>query len=134
MRKKENEDMGRKSRGMNPNSALDKIIAALLAPGGYYNWTNLSDEGKPPTWLLRAPEINPDNETWMKDEKVELIHVCHPVDFYAAMLAEEKDSLAHHSGYVKDGTCTRCEREPEKRIVAKANVQRSLYEVARKTR
>jgi hypothetical protein len=120
-----------KTKGMEPLEALKKITDAVEAPGGYYCWTILSD---PAVWLLRAPQANPENETWMKDEKIELIHVCHPVDFYAAMIAEEKDQLALHSGYVKEGSCTRCTRETPEDVVKKAMVQRQLYEVARKTR
>ncbi len=126
--------MGRKSRGMDPEKALDNIVKALTGGVGYYNWTTLSEKGKPPVWQIRIPQINSENETWMKDEKVELIHICHPVDFYASQVAEEKDQLAHHSGYVKEGICTRCQRKAPESVVTKANVQRTLYEVSRKTR
>jgi len=119
---------------MDPRDALAKIVAAITSPGGYYNWTTISPEGEEPVWQLRSPQINAENETWMKDEKVELIHICHPVDFYAAMIAEEKDQLAHHSGYVKDGVCTRCKRDAPESTVKLASVQRKLYEVSRKTR
>jgi len=125
--------MGRK-QGISESDALQEIVDRIMGPGGYYKWTTISPDGEPPHWQLRAPHITPENETWMKDERVELIHVCHANEFHAAMLAEEKDNLAHHSGYVKNGTCTRCAAVAPEETAKKANVQRVIYEISRKTR
>lgn len=126
--------MGRKPQGADYKASLTTIVEAIISPGGYYNWTTISENGKPPEWQIRAPQINSENETWMKDEKVELIHICHPVEFYAAMEAKEKDQLALHSGYVKDGICTRCQKKAPESVVTKTDVQRKLYEISRATR
>ena len=120
----------RKPKGMDPVDALKKVVAMVLSKGGYFSWTIMSD---PPTWLLRTPQINAETETWMKDEKVELIHYCHPVQIYKATVKGEKENLAEFSGYVKNGICTRCNREAPADIVKKATTQRNLYEIARKT-
>jgi hypothetical protein len=90
--------------------------------------------GDPPLWKIRVPRTDEKAEPWMKDEKVELVHVCDPLKFHEAMEREEKEALVLHSGYVKEEDCHRCKKPCPTEILHAARVQRSLFEVAKKAR
>ena len=119
----------RTTTDMDPRKALDTVNGKLALGKGYYIWTTMGD---PPLWLIRVPRNDEEAEAWMKDEQVELIHVCDPLKFYEAMMKEEKEALVHHSGYVKEEDCHRCKRPCPPEILKAARTQRSLFEVAKK--
>jgi len=119
----------KKGTDIDPAKALEVVLGRLAREKGYYIWTEM---GTPPLWLIRIPKMDESSEAWMKDEQVELIHMCDPLAFHEAMMKEEKDSLVLHCGYVKEEDCTRCNRAAPPEILKSARTQRSLFEVAKK--
>lgn len=109
--------------------ALTLIIKKLTESKGYYVWTGL---GKPTVWMLRVPRDNGEDNSWQKNEKADMIHICRPSKFWEALEQTKREGLAEYSGYVIDSKCIRCSKEVPPAIEQKMDIQIKLHRLGQK--
>jgi hypothetical protein len=85
-----------------------EFVYDLLSGGSpnYFTWTQHAEH---PQFLFRTSK--PDGE--MKNESPAIVHVCRPKALAEAVLEKEPEKTVAHSGYVRDGICTRCKTVAE---------------------
>ena len=120
------------SGGLDARVALSILVERLQDDGGgYYVWASLGKEALA-VWQIRVPRQDLPKEKWLKNEDVDTLHLCRPVDFLTCVERRDKDGSADHVGYVREGKCTKCERPMPKDLQKQAEVQTKLHKLGRK--
>jgi hypothetical protein len=108
------EDIRGRANQIDARRALQNVLDILKNTPNYFKWINASGDDDPdvvPSWILRVPKK--DGE--MKDEEVQIVHICRPVLMWEAVAEKDPERTVAHTGYVKEGACLRCKlAAPEK--------------------
>ena len=95
-------------REMTTEAALKELHDRLTKhkESPYFFWTPINENM---TLYLREPNRKKnEDEGWMREERAEIIHICAPVLLIEAVERRDKSASFEYCGYVRTGTCTRC--------------------------
>lgn len=125
----------RRSNGtIGVREAIAMIIGKLDVSNGYYVWAPLGDDDGGKTWLLRLPRTDLPEEAWLKEESAEVVHICRPVKYLEGVEKRDKEASANHTGYVREGTCTKCRKDIPDAYDKKGTMIVKLHKLGKKAR
>ena len=127
--------------GLDAPYALRLLTDQLGTSQGYYTWCVLG-EGPLASWIIRFPREDLDDESWLRDEQADMLHICQPLQYVEAVERKDKEASSKYIGYVRDldgelvdrteFKCMKCKRKMPEAQQKLSKVQMSLHKLRRK--
>lgn len=127
---------------INPQQAMDMLLAQLFEPHGWYTFTCLGEKEEA-AWVLRAPRLNLSDKEWAEAEGLDILHICNPEGYLAEALKRDLSAASEYAGLVRDKDdsrndvasyyCKRCKDPMPERLARVARLRLAGDEIRKKT-